>query len=483
MILQERSIMTVTIRVKLIAVLVFTAMLVIPLGFGPHAGAQEQGGQPQNKQPASGPDILRQEPTNMQEARPTAGGKPLPNRDEVMQRQMKYLNERYDLSGRTDPTVTMSGGRKRIPVGPTARLAAGVTWEALGRMSAAEIKQKNLFPYTPLHHPLQDVGGMVFPDVQTKVVEGLERVDIGFDLPEAYIPEFPPPLFLTTRPDLGDVTRGQMITLQNFEAMFQDVLTPFQMEGLRLLLQKTTAQRHNLTLDRSTAKAVEGVSCLDCHVNGHTTGQFHLTPDVRPQSERFRIETVTLRGVFAQTRFGSKRDIRSLEQFAETEENSAYFDGDISLAERKGARKFTPREVMSMAHFQNIIDFPPAPKLTNQGRLDHSKATRSEIRGEAVFMRHCAGCHAPPFYTDNLAHDLQVERFYGHVGSTSTGKPGRAEGPIKTFPLRGIKDSPPYFHDGRLLTLEDTVEFFNLILELRMTQQEKADMVAFLRVL
>ena len=31
------------------------------------------------------------------------------------------------------------------------------------------------------------------------------------------------------------------------------------------------------------------------------------------------------------------------------------------------------------------------------------------------------------------------------------------DGPIKTFPLRGIKDSPPYMHDGRLLTLEDTV--------------------------
>jgi hypothetical protein len=38
------------------------------------------------------------------------------------------------------------------------------------------------------------------------------------------------------------------------------------------------------------------------------------------------------------------------------------------------------------------------------------------------------------------------------------------DGPIKTFPLRGIKDSPPYMHDGRLLTLEDTIEFFNLIL-------------------
>ena len=453
---------------------------------GGDAAAADGGGRqqrPQNRQPAEGPDILKQAPTNTAEPRPTAGGKPLPDRADVAKRQQAYLQKRFDLSGKTDPKVKMSGGRKAVPVGPTARLAEGVTWDQLGAMAPDEMRERKLFPYTPLWHPLQEVGGMVFPPVQTKVVEGLERVDVEFDLPEAYIPEFPPALFLTTRPDLGDVAKGQMITLQNFESMFQDVLTPFQMEGLRLLLQKTTAQRHNLTLDRSTEKPVEGVSCLDCHVNGHTTGQFHLTPDVRPQSERFRIETTTLRGVFAQTRFGSKRAIRSLDQFSRTEENSAYFDGDISLAERKGARKFTDRETMAMDHFMNIIDFPPAPKLDAQGKLDHSKATEQEVRGEAVFNKNCASCHQAPAYTDNLSHDLKVERFYNHAGSTSEGEPGRAEGPIKTFPLRGIKDSPPYLHDGRLLTLEDAVEFFNIVLGSKMTREEKADLVAFLRVL
>jgi len=57
------------------------------------------------------------------------------------------------------------------------------------------------------------------------------------------------------------------------------------------------------------------------------------------------------------------------------------------------------------------------------------------------------------------------------------------DGPIKTFPLRGIKDSPPYLHDGRLLTLDDTVEFFNLMLETKLTDVEKRDLVAFLRAL
>jgi cytochrome c peroxidase len=53
----------------------------------------------------------------------------------------------------------------------------------------------------------------------------------------------------------------------------------------------------------------------------------------------------------------------------------------------------------------------------------------------------------------------------------------------KSFTLRGIKDSPPYMHDGRCLTLEDTVEFFNLVLELKLHKEEKADLVAFLRQL
>jgi cytochrome c peroxidase len=57
------------------------------------------------------------------------------------------------------------------------------------------------------------------------------------------------------------------------------------------------------------------------------------------------------------------------------------------------------------------------------------------------------------------------------------------DGAIKTFPLRGVKDSPPYLHDGRLLTLEDTVEFFNLVLGTKLTAGEKQDLVAFMQAL
>ena len=63
------------------------------------------------------------------------------------------------------------------------------------------------------------------------------------------------------------------------------------------------------------------------------------------------------------------------------------------------------------------------------------------------------------------------------------GRMASGDGPIKTFALRGIKESPPYLHDGRLLTLEDTVEFHNLILETKLTEPEKQDLVAFMRTL
>ena len=78
-------------------------------------------------------------------------------------------------------------------------------------------------------------------------------------------------------------------------------------------------------------------------------------------------------------------------------------------------------------------------------------------------------------------HDLKVDRFY--KPQMINGVLATMQGPIKTFPLRGIKDSPPYLHDGRLLTLEDSVEFFNIVLGLKLTPEEKKDMVAFLRVL
>jgi cytochrome c peroxidase len=243
-----------------------------------------------------------------------------------------------------------------------------------------------------------------------------------------------------------------------------------------MLLTPMPQEEFNPTDDRKTDQPSLGVTCFDCHVNGHTTGQFHLSPDIRPQQRRFRLDTVSLRGVRDQQVHGSKRSLRSVEDFTEFEQRTAYFNGDQVHAFKKGAMILDRVQVSHMAQLQNMLDFPPAPKLDPAtGRLDRRKASESEVRGEELFFgkAQCASCHSGVAYLDHQYHDLHLERF--------TAEPG--DGPIKTFTLRGIKDSPPYLHDGRCLTLEDTVEFFNLVLELKLNQAEKKDIVAFLRAL
>jgi hypothetical protein len=186
---------------------------------------------------------------------------------------------------------------------------------------------------------------------------------------------------------------------------------------------------------------------------------------------------VSLRGVANQQIHGSKRSLRSVEDFTEFEQRTAYFNGDQIHAIKKGMNILDRIQVSHMAQMQNMFDFPPAPKLdTATGRLVRGSATESEMRGEQLFYgkAQCSTCHSGPAFMDNQMHDLHVERFLKD-------EPG--DGPIKTFTLRGIKDSPPYLHDGRLLTLEDTVEFFNLVQQLKLTSQEKKDLVAFMRQL
>jgi cytochrome c peroxidase len=393
---------------------------------------------------------------------------------QVMTTHRQLLERRYNLTPQVDSQVTMSRG-KPVPVGPTAKLPQGVSWEQLASMTPADIRQRGHFPYPPLPHPKQTTGGQVFPQMQIAMFPRLERFDVDFDLPEAFLPEFPPAIFLQNRPELGDVSQGEVVSINNFYRLFKDILTPVQLDGLRMLLTPFPQEEFNPTDDRKSAQPSLGVTCFDCHVNGHTTGQFHLNPDTRPQQRRFRLDTVSLRGLFNQQIHGSKRSLRSVEDFTEFEFRTAYFNGDPIHAMKKGFTIIPRVQVAHMAQMQNMLDFPPAPKLNPAGRLDPTRATPNELRGEQIFFGkgQCATCHPAPFYLDHLMHDLKVERF--------TTEPG--DGPIKTFTLRGIKDSPPYLHDGRCLTLEDTVEFFNLVLELKLTKEEKADLVAFMRQL
>lgn len=405
-------------------------------------------------------------------------------------RQQDLLAARYDLADRAVPGVAMSRG-KGVQGGVRVKLPAGVTWDRLASLTPEQIKAQNLLPagFLPLPHPHHEAGGMIFPkflidETKKQVERDLARFDLDFDLPDHLLPEFPAAIFLTTRPDLGDVSKGQLVTLGNFQELFKDALNPKQLEGLRLLVTPFPQAQFNSTADRRALKAHQGVACFDCHANGHTNAATHTVGDIRPNEHRHRIDTPSLRGVNIQRLFGSQRALKTVEDFTEFEQRAAYFDGDPTQAQTKGVNILERgSQVHFMSEFESILDFPPAPKLNVFGRLDPAKSTEAERRGEALFFgkAQCGACHPAPYYTDNLMHNLKVERFFNEV--TINGRKASADGPIKTFPLRGIKESPPYLHDDRLMTLDDTVEFFNLVLGLKLTTPEKADIVAFLRAL
>jgi hypothetical protein len=389
---------------------------------------------------------------------------------QLMADVQRYMAARYDFSGITFPSVFMSGGRKGVPVGPVARLSSEIpSFEALTALTPEEIKRRNLFPYKPLAHPLQSTAHMLFPMMWVEAHPEHSRIDVDFDIPDSYLPEFPPPLFLTTHKELGDVTGGREVTLGNYYEIFDGLLTAEQMEGLKELLRPTPTTWFNHTEHRVTAEPSAGVSCFACHVNGHTNAAIELTPDSRPNEARLRVDTPTIRGNFNLMQLSLKRSIRSLDHFCEVEE---YFDGDPGLMQAIGPRGVQRQITNRMGDFCAIIDNPPAPKLGPLMRLIPARASAAELRGEVLFhgRARCDTCHYGPQFADDYMHDLQVERFYK----------GRPEGPVKTFGLRGIKDSPPYLHDGRCPTLHDTVEFFNLVLELKLTPLEKEDLIAFM---
>jgi len=120
-----------------------------------------------------------------------------------------------------------------------------MTGERLAAMSPEAIREKGLFPagFFPLTHPNHPEGGMLFPKfhiAEVKKQEGrdLARFDLDFDLPDHFLPEFPAAIHLTTRPDLGDVSQGTLVTIDNYYELFNGILNPKQLEGLRLLGKK-----------------------------------------------------------------------------------------------------------------------------------------------------------------------------------------------------------------------------------------------------
>ena len=127
---------------------------------------------------------------------------------------------------------------------------------------------------------------------------------------------------------------------------------------------------------------------------------------------------------------------------------------------------------------------------------DTTALTQEQYRGYKVFMDpakgNCAACHNGPNFTDNGFHNIGIKG--NDVGRYAFRKVASMKGAFKTPTLRDIALTAPYYHDGSAATLRDVVDHYvrggddrsNVspdVRPLNLTEQDKQDLVAFMRSL
>jgi hypothetical protein len=125
--------------------------------------------------------------------------------------------------------------------------------------------------------------------------------------------------------------------------------------------------------------------------------------------------------------------------------------------------------------YQLAILAPPAPR----GSFDEAAAER----GKTVFEGDgkCAGCHVPDLYTEpgynlHTPEEIHIDAFQAERS------PARG---YRTSPLKGLwtHTTGGFFHDGRFASLEEVVEHYDSSFQLGLEDDQKRDLVEFLRSL
>jgi len=129
----------------------------------------------------------------------------------------------------------------------------------------------------------------------------------------------------------------------------------------------------------------------------------------------------------------------------------------------------------ALQFFQLAIPAPAPPA----GSFDPAAATR----GEAVFKgsAKCSTCHVPPIYTEpgwnmHTPQEIGIDDFQAKRSPDER---------YRTAPLKGLwtHTKGGFYHDGRFATLRDVVEHYNSFLGTNLTEQQKADLVEYLKSL
>jgi hypothetical protein len=132
---------------------------------------------------------------------------------------------------------------------------------------------------------------------------------------------------------------------------------------------------------------------------------------------------------------------------------------------------------LAALHFYQLAI--PAPKSPEAGNPFNFSA----IRGKDVFngKAQCARCHVPPLFTEpgynmHTADEIGVDDFQAKRSPT---------GRYRTAPLKGLfaHQKGGFYHDGRFPTMRAVVDHYDSVLKTGLTEEEKNDLVAYLRTL
>ena len=131
---------------------------------------------------------------------------------------------------------------------------------------------------------------------------------------------------------------------------------------------------------------------------------------------------------------------------------------------------------LAALQFYQLAIPPPKPP---EGSFDRAAAARGQIifNGKAT----CAQCHVPPLFTEpgwntHKASDIGIDDFQANRAPDNS---------YRTSPLRGLFSHMKrgFYHDGRFATLLDVVNHYNGFKKLSLTEQEKKDLVEYLKSL
>jgi cytochrome c5 len=133
----------------------------------------------------------------------------------------------------------------------------------------------------------------------------------------------------------------------------------------------------------------------------------------------------------------------------------------------------TPK-LAALQFYQLAISAPTPPR----GSFNAPAAAR----GKVVFSSAgCAKCHVPPLYTEpgwnrHTAEEIGIDSFQADRSPDSR---------YRTTPLKGLWSHAKggFYHDGRFATLRDVVDHYDTHFALHLTEQQKNDLVEFLKSL